>query len=429
MSDSKKKSLLTWVVVDALLLLAIVVAVVFIVAQIRANNQPAENELTQAPTGVTNPISTAAPTQQTAPTDVPTPTTTVTGWNERENGRQYVDDDGNLLMSTWKTIDDKQYCFDAEGYARTGWYVNETGTFFFASNGEMLTGEQVIEGVEQVFDDYGLWLGTKEEVMATTAPTATPTPTISPTPTEIPVIEDDEYKDYSTKVEGWYFERMSDHAQSGSFGFDTKYKFDEVGAYYLNKDVTDEDKVIYLTFDCGYENGYTPSILDTLKAHNAKATFFVTKPFIRDATDLVIRMKEEGHLVGNHTVTHPNLAKCTTEKVVAELTQCAAYMKEMTGYDFDPFMRPPEGAYSEKSLRITNDLGYKTIFWSIAYLDWDPSNQPGKEYVVNHFSKYYHNGAIPLIHVVSESNCQALDDVLTLLEAAGYRFGSLTELN
>ena len=435
MKLSKKNNFILWLAVDAVLLIAIIVLAVLLVKAKSGNNE-ASNELSPTPTmSVSNADeenkqgeseSELSPT----PTIAPTPTTTVIGWNERETGRQYVDEDNNLLMSTKKTIDGQTYFFDEKGFVRTGWYNNEKdgATYYLGEDGAMVAGITTeVDGVEQVFDEEGKWLGTAAEVAAK-APTATPTPTPPQLPEETPNIEDDQYSQYSTKAEGWWFERKTDHSQSTAWGYDTKYKFEQNNTFYVDKTVSDDDKVIYLTFDCGYENGYTDEILDTLKKHNAKAVFFVTQTYIRDATDLVLRMKEEGHLVGNHTVTHPNLAKCTTEKVVKELTDCANYMKEKTGYSMDPFMRPPEGAYSEKSLQITQDLGYKTILWSIAYLDWDTANQPGKDYVVDHFTKYHHNGAIPLIHVVSESNMQALDDVLTMLENEGYRFASVTEL-
>ena len=435
MKLSKKNNFILWLAVDAVLLIAIIVLAVLLV-KAKSENNEASNELSPTPTNVVsnvdvneeNPGDKDDPTP--TPTIAPTPTTTVVGWNERETGRQYVDADNNLLMSTKKTIDGQTYFFDEKGFVRTGWYNNEKDgeTYYLGEDGAMVAGvTTVVDGVEQVFDEEGKWLGTAAEVAAK-APTATPTPTPPQLPTQTPVIEDDKYSQYSTKAEGWWFERKTDHSQSTAWGYDTKYKFEQNNTFYVDKTVSDDDKVIYLTFDCGYENGYTDEILDTLKKHNAQAVFFVTKSYIRDAKDLVVRMKEEGHLVGNHTVTHPNLANCSTEKVVKELTECADYMKEKTGYSMDPFMRPPEGAYSEKSLQITQDLGYKTILWSIAYLDWDTANQPGKDYVVDHFTKYHHNGAIPLIHVVSESNMQALDDVLTMLENEGYRFASVTEL-
>lgn len=439
MKLSKKSNFILWLAVDAVLLIAIIVLAILLV-KAKSGTNAANNELSPTPTmavsntdvkeGETKEENQEKPDPTPTPTIAPTPTTTVIGWNERETGRQYVDADNNLLMSTKKTIDGQTYFFDEKGFVRTGWYNNEKdgATYYLGEDGAMVAGiTTVVDGVEQVFDEEGKWLGTAEEVAAK-APTATPTPTPPQLPTETPVIEDDKYSQYSTKAEGWWFERKADHSQSTAWGYDTKYKFEQNNTFYVDKTVSDDDKVIYLTFDCGYENGYTDEILDTLKKHNAQAVFFVTKSYIRDAKDLVVRMKEEGHLVGNHTVTHPNLANCTTEKVVKELTECADYMKEKTGYSMDPFMRPPEGAYSEKSLQITQDLGYKTILWSIAYLDWDTANQPGKDYVVDHFTKYHHNGAIPLIHVVSESNMQALDDVLTMLENEGYRFASVAEL-
>ena len=445
MKLSKKNNFVLWLAVDAVLLIAIIVLVILLI-KARSGNNETNNPVTTSPTGaVSNEGANGTGehlegkeenrTPTLTPTVAPTPTTTVIGWNERENGRQYVDADNNLLMSTKKKIDGQTYFFDEKGFVRTGWYNNEKdgATYYLGEDGAMVAGiTTVVDGVEQVFDEEGKWLGTAAEVAtnANPSPTDYVTPTLVPPqlPEETPVIEDDKYSQFSSKAEGWWFERKTDHSQSTAWGYDTKYKFEQNNTFFVDKTVSDDDKVIYLTFDCGYENGYTDEILDTLKKHNAQAVFFVTKSYIRDAADLVIRMKEEGHLVGNHTVTHPNLANCTTEKVVKELTECADYMKEKTGYSMDPFMRPPEGAYSEKSLQITQDLGYKTILWSIAYLDWDTANQPGKAYVVDHFTKYHHNGAIPLIHVVSESNMQALDDVLTMLENEGYRFASVAEL-
>lgn len=232
-----------------------------------------------------------------------------------------------------------------------------------------------------------------------------------------------DYDQISNKKYAWWFKRNDTHDKSGASQEVDLAKYN--ACYVDNK--TDE-KVMYLTFDCGYENGFTGQILDTLKKHDAKAIFFVTKTFIRDNVDLTKRMKEEGHLVGNHTCSHPSMPSKSSEEIVKEITDCASYMKEATGFDMDPFFRPPMGEYSERTLKITQDLGYKTIFWSMAYLDYDIKNQPGKEYVVNHFKKYYHNGAVPLIHNVSQSNAQALDDVLTFLGQEGYKFPSVAEM-
>ena len=186
-------------------------------------------------------------------------------------------------------------------------------------------------------------------------------------------------------------------------------------------------KTIYLTFDCGYENGYTPAILDTLKEADVKAIFFVTQTFIRDNPDLVKRMKEEGHMVGNHTITHPSLPGLSIEEQRAEIQGCADYMKEVTGYEMDPYIRPPKGEYSERTLQLCEDMGYCTLFWSIAYLDYDVNNQPSPDYVLQHFDKYCHPGAMPLIHNVSSANTQALPQLIRNLREAGYRFGTVDE--
>ncbi len=232
-----------------------------------------------------------------------------------------------------------------------------------------------------------------------------------------------DYESFSNEKYAWWFKRSTEHEQSGC---QKDFDISQYNAYYLSPDV--QDKAIYLTFDCGYENGYSPIILDTLKKENVKAAFFVTQTFIRDNVELVKRMKEEGHLVCNHTVTHPSLPELSVDEVKEEILTCQQYMKEATGYDMDRYVRPPRGEYSQRTLQASRDLGYKTIFWSIAYLDYDVNNQPGAGYVVEHFSKYHHPGAIVLMHNVSSANAQALPEVIQLLKAEGYTFKSLNEL-
>lgn len=258
-------------------------------------------------------------------------------------------------------------------------------------------------------------------------PAVTNEPYNSYIPTRVPEdeITDSRYSSYDNTKYSWSFRREKNNIPSGTY---EPFKINDYNAFYMNTNVSDDDKVIYLTFDCGYENGYTSSILDTLKKHDAKAMFFVTKQFLKESYDLVIRMKEEGHMVGNHTLNHPSLPTLTIDKLKDEVLGCKEFMKEKTGYDIDMFIRPPMGEYSERTLKILGDLGYTTIFWSIAYLDYDVNKQPGKEYVINHFKEYHHNGAIPLIHNVSQSNAEALDEVLTNLESEGYRLGTLDEL-
>ncbi len=233
-----------------------------------------------------------------------------------------------------------------------------------------------------------------------------------------------DYDGVSNDKFSWYIVRDKNHGISDC---DHSFSIEQYDAYYADQNAGD-DKVMYLTFDCGYENGYTEQILDTLKKYNAKACFFVTQTYIRDNVELVKRMKQEGHQVGNHTVTHPSMPDISVEKQKEELKACADYMKEATGYEMDTYFRPPSGEYSERVLQLAKDMGYKTIFWSMAYLDFDVNNQPGKDYVIEHFDKYYHNGAIPLMHNVSQSNAEALDTVLSNLTELGYRFVSLDEM-
>lgn len=240
--------------------------------------------------------------------------------------------------------------------------------------------------------------------------------------TEIVERSDQEYEAISNKLEAWWFKRNEEHQPSGC---QEDFDISQYHAYYVNRDA--EDMVIYLTFDCGYENGYTAEILDTLKEQNVKAVFFVTQTYIRDNPELVIRMKEEGHLVGNHTITHPSLPSLSIEEQRQEITGCAAYMKEATGYEMDPYIRPPKGEYSERTLQLCEDLGYCTIFWSMAYLDYEVNNQPTPEYVIQHFDKYCHPGAMPLLHNVSSANTAALPQLIRNLREAGYRFGTIDE--
>ncbi len=244
-------------------------------------------------------------------------------------------------------------------------------------------------------------------------------------PIESRVLDKDSYYEYSNGKLAWYMIRKENHEPTGCDDTIDIYKY---GGYHIDKNTTEDKKVMYLTFDCGYENGYTSQILDVLKEQNVPACFFVTQTYIRDNPDLVKRMKEEGHQVGNHTITHPSMPSKSYEEIIEELEGCATYMAETTGCNMDPYLRPPMGEYSERTLKLTQDLGYKTIFWSMAYLDFDVNNQPGVDYVINHFEKYHHSGAIILMHNVSSSNADALGTVLVNMKDKGYSFASLNEL-
>ena len=189
------------------------------------------------------------------------------------------------------------------------------------------------------------------------------------------------------------------------------------------------DKVLYLTFDAGYENGCTAQILDTLKAHNAKAAFFIVGNYLETAPELVQRMADEGHLVGNHTWHHYDMSRIADEATFTdELTRVAGKYRELTGQAMKKYYRPPQGVYSEENLRMAQALGYRTVFWSLAYVDWLQDDQPTAEEAFSKLLPRTHPGAIVLLHSTSATNAAILDELLTRWEEAGYRFGSLEEI-
>ena len=188
-------------------------------------------------------------------------------------------------------------------------------------------------------------------------------------------------------------------------------------------------KVIYLTFDCGYENGYTEQILDALKKHNAPAAFFVVGNMVETAPDIVCRMVQEGHIVGNHTYHHPDMSSISDQSAFQkELEDLEALYKETTGVEMPKYYRPPQGKYSEENLKQAQALGYKTIFWSLAYVDWYVDDQPTAEQAYSKLLPRIHDGAIVLLHSTSKTNAEILDDLLSKWEDMGYTFASLEEL-
>ena len=197
-------------------------------------------------------------------------------------------------------------------------------------------------------------------------------------------------------------------------------------AYYIGDT---EEKVLYLTFDAGYENGCTEQILNVLKKHNVPAAFFLVGNYIERNCDLVRRMVDEGHIVGNHTMHHPDMGKITDKAAFQkELTDLETLFRETTGKALPKFYRPPQGVYSEENLQFAKEMGYKTIFWSLAYADWDNQNQPTEEAAINKLLSRTHNGAVVLLHSTSQTNAKILDRLLTQWEQQGYRFGRLDEL-
>ena len=197
-------------------------------------------------------------------------------------------------------------------------------------------------------------------------------------------------------------------------------------AYYLGDTA---QKVIYLTFDCGYENGCTEKILDALKKHRAPAAFFVVGHMIESAPDIVRRMAAEGHIVGNHTFHHPDMSSISDQSAFQqELDALAALYKETTGQDLSRFYRPPPGKYSVDNLKQAQALGYRTIFWSLAYVDWYADDQPTPEQAYAKLLPRIHDGAIVLLHSTSSTNADILDELLTKWEDMGYQFASLDQL-
>ncbi len=210
---------------------------------------------------------------------------------------------------------------------------------------------------------------------------------------------------------------------------DAEYIYD-YGGYYLDKRLTPESetKKIYLTFDFGYENGNCEKILDTLKEKEVPAAFFVLDNVIVSNTELIKRMVSEGHLVCNHTKRHRDITKCSAEEIKEDLLALEKLYTEKTGLQMAKYFRFPEGKYSKESIEAVYALGYKTIFWSFAYADWDNNRQPSAEFAMEKILKNTHNGAVVLLHPNSETNAEILPKLIDEWRAMGYEFGTLDEL-
>ena len=213
---------------------------------------------------------------------------------------------------------------------------------------------------------------------------------------------------------------------SAPVGNASKQALAKYDAVYLGDEA---QKRIYLTFDAGYENGGTEQILDALQKHGVKAAFFLVGNYLEQNPDLVRRMAEEGHIVGNHTWHHYDMSRISDPAVFArELEDVAAKYREITGGEMQKYYRPPQGIYSEENLRQAKALGYRTVFWSLAYVDWNNDAQPTKEEAFSKLLPRIHNGAVVLLHSTSSTNAEILDELLTKWEEAGYSFGTLDEL-
>ena len=217
--------------------------------------------------------------------------------------------------------------------------------------------------------------------------------------------------------------RQEGAAPMGSAGAAELRKLD---AAYLG-DTT--QPVIYLTFDAGYENGCTAKILDVLQKHEVPAAFFLVGNYLEKNADLVRRMVSQGHIVGNHTMHHPDMSKISEKSAFEkELRDLENLYKEVTGQELPKFYRPPQGIYSEENLKMAQELGYKTVFWSLAYVDWNNDDQPTKEQAFSKLIPRIHNGAVVLLHSTSRTNAEILDELLTQWKELGYRFAPITEL-
>lgn len=223
-------------------------------------------------------------------------------------------------------------------------------------------------------------------------------------------------ENYSTDKVVWGPGRAEAH-QRPTDPVELQEKYGELGSQFIMSD----DKFICLTFDEGYENGYTPAILDTLKEKNVKAVFFVTYDFASSNPELIERMIDEGHIIGNHSYRHLTMDEISVTQATQEVMYLDKYMKQQHKYRMKLF-RFPKGEFSENTLALVNELGYKSIFWSFAYADWDTQNQAESTEAFNEITNSFHNGEIMLLHAVSSTNAEILGDVIDEARAQGYEF-------
>lgn len=189
-----------------------------------------------------------------------------------------------------------------------------------------------------------------------------------------------------------------------------------------------EEKELYLTFDNGYENGFTPGILDVLKEKQVPAAFFVTGHYIKDQPELIKRMDSEGHAVGNHSWSHPDMSTLGTARIAEELEKVRSGVEALTGRKDMKYLRPPRGIFSERVLKECAEQGYTSVFWSIAYKDWEPDKQKGADYAYSRVMEQLHPGAVLLLHSVSKDNAQALGRIIDEARTRGYTFKHLDQL-
>ena len=230
-------------------------------------------------------------------------------------------------------------------------------------------------------------------------------------------------------AQSWYCVRAKDHAQPRA---DASMQYVERhGGYYIDHTHTDpkaDDKVVYLTFDAGYENGNVARVLDALREESVTGAFFILGHLAEACPELVRRMADEGHLVCNHTYSHGDMTACGAQTLAEELARLESACKACANVTVAKYFRPPEGKFDVEMLDAATALGYKTVFWSFAYADWDNSNQPSPDAAKKKILDNVHNGAVILLHPTSKTNADILADVIRTLKSEGYRFGTLDEL-
>ncbi len=226
----------------------------------------------------------------------------------------------------------------------------------------------------------------------------------------------------SNKKIGWGIKRGDNHNQP-NLGIENKRIIDKYKGISMGNS---EKNYIYLTFDCGYEAGYTEKILEVLKENDVKATFFITAHYLNTQEELVKKMIDEGHIVGNHTVNHKSMPDLTDEKVETEIMDLHKAVYSKFEYEMK-YIRPPKGEYSERTVKISNSLGYKTVMWSFAYQDWDEEKQPSQEEAKKKILDNIHPGEVMLLHGNSKTNTEILGDIIKEIKNMGYEFKSLDE--
>lgn len=223
---------------------------------------------------------------------------------------------------------------------------------------------------------------------------------------------------------GWGFKRAHD-GKSADAGAEYESILENHDAVYKG---TGDKKTLYLTFDNGYENGFTEQILDVLKQEQVPAAFFITGHYIRTAGDLVKRMVDEGHVVGNHSWSHPDFTQTSKEELLKELEKVRQETEALTGQKNMQYVRPPRGVFSERTLALIKEAGYTHVFWSVSVVDWNTDAQKGWQHSYDHIMEQLHPGAVLLLHTVSEDNAKALQKVIQDAKSEGYTFQSLDQL-